>query len=112
MAQGAVASLGLELQRPPLPRARPGPPSFREGTGPWLYGDSEAHTEYVQNEFLTSRVERHPFGVGSFGRGLREPRRPRGAPSLVPVPSPHRSPPDSDRGCFSPGRRLGLVPTK
>lgn len=35
-----------------LPRGGPGPPSFCGRTGPWLYGDSEAHTEYVQNEFF------------------------------------------------------------
>ena len=50
-----------------LPRGGPGPLSFCGRTGPWLYGDSEAHTEYVQNEFFTSKVERHPFSIGSFG---------------------------------------------
>ena len=53
--------------RPPPPQGGPGPLSFCGRTGPWLYGDSEAHTEYVQNEFFTSKVERHPFSIGSFG---------------------------------------------
>lgn len=47
------------------------PASFCKSTGPWLYGDSEAHTEYVQNDFFTSKVERHPFDKGPFGEGYR-----------------------------------------
>lgn len=47
------------------------PASFCKSTGPWLYGDSEARTEYVQNDFFTSKVERHPFDKGPFGEGYR-----------------------------------------
>lgn len=46
------------------------PASFCRSTGPWLYGDSEARTQYVQNDFCTSKVERHPFDKGPFRWGL------------------------------------------
>lgn len=51
------------------------PAPFCKSTGPWLYGDSEACTEYVQNDFFTSKVERHPFDKGPFGEGYRRKLR-------------------------------------
>lgn len=47
------------------PRAG-GPPPSVDAQGPGSYGDSEAHTEHVQNEFFTSKVDT-PFSIGSFG---------------------------------------------
>lgn len=51
------------------------PASFCKSTGPWLYGDSEARTQYVQNDFCTSKVERHPFDKGPFGEGYHRKLR-------------------------------------
>lgn len=88
---------------------------------PWLNGDGEAHTEYVQNDsFCTSKVERHPFDAVSFWLGLSPGSwgfsshsgssrcslcrdwKTEGANS-PPYPSPHSSFMDTCWGCiFTP----------
>lgn len=100
LCRRAAAGLGVKLQRCPArpPSGLPPPPPpplscfllplgvglgprevmpapFCKSTGPWLYGDSEACTEYVQNDFFTSKVERHPFDKGPFGEGYRRKLR-------------------------------------
>lgn len=84
---GPAAPPRLRLSAPssalsPLPPPSAGwgwvgvmPAAFCRSTGPWLYGDGEARTQYVQNEFCTSKVERHPFDKGPFGEGYHRKRR-------------------------------------